>query len=132
MKTILIFLVIGLLFYLLWISGSLIINQKRALLYLDIGGKDSHRRKVTFSSCTGYTKRVLNLSANCSYQFIFSSDITAGTARAEIQDKYKNILFSLDDTHPIQILNTGESKRYYLVFHFQKAGGTICLEWKEL
>ena len=96
MKIVLIFLVVCLLFYMLWISGYLIINQKRALLYFDCRGKDSTSRKITFSSCTGYTKRVLNLSKNHSYQFSFFSDITKGTAIAEIQDKNKNVLFSLD------------------------------------
>lgn len=138
MKIVLIFLVICLLFYILflfyilWISEYLIINQKRALLYFDRRGKDSTSRKITFSSCTGYTKRVLNLSKNHLYQFSFSSDITKGTAIAEIQDKNKNVLFSLDNIHPVQNLDTSQISRYYLVFRFQKADGTICLEWKEL
>ena len=132
MKIVLIFLVVCLLFYMLWVSGYLIINQKRAILYFDRRGKDSNSRKITFSSCTGYTKRVLNLSKNHLYQFSFSSDITKGTAIAEIQDKNKNVLFSLDNIHPVQNLDTSQISRYYLVFHFQKADGTICLEWKEL
>ena len=132
MKIVLIFLIVCLLFYILWISGYLIINQKRALLYFDRRGKDSASRKITFSSCTGYTKRVPNLSKNHSYQFSFSSDITKGTAIAEIQDKNKNVLFFLDNIHPVQNLNTAQISRYYLVFRFQKADGTICLEWKEL
>lgn len=132
MKIVLIFLIVCLLFYMLWVSGYLIINQKRALLYFDRRGKDSASRKITFSSCTGYTKRVLNLSKNHSYQFSFSSDIAKGTAIAEIQDKNKNVLFSLDNIHPVQNLNTAQISRYYLVFRFQKSDGTICLEWKEL
>ena len=131
MKIVLIFLIVCLLFYILWISGYLIINQKRALLYFDRRGKESSR-KITFSSCTGYTKRVLNLSKNHLYQFSFSSDITKGTAIAEIQDKNKNVLFSLDNIHPVQSLDTSQISRYYLVFRFQKADGTICLEWKKL
>ena len=98
MKIVLIFLVVCLLFYILWISGYLI----------------------------------MNLSKNHSYQFSFSSDITKGTAIAEIQDKNKNVLFFLDNIHPVQNLDASQISRYYLVFRFQKADGTICLEWKEL
>lgn len=71
MKIVLIFLVVCLLFYILWVSGYLIINQKRALLYFDRRGKDSSSRKITFSSCTGYTKRVLNLSKIIRISFLF-------------------------------------------------------------
>lgn len=55
---IILFLALFLLFYFLWINGHLILNRKRALLFVG-----SFRRKdnceLTFLSCTGSVKKVI-------------------------------------------------------------------------
>ena len=68
-------------FYLLWLNGMLVINCKRALLYLDVRAGAPNSRKVTFSGCTGYTRRVLRLSRNCRYRFTLSCNVTKGMLR---------------------------------------------------
>ena len=47
--------IMGIAFYFLYINGYLVTNAKRAVMYIgSLGG-----RKATFTSCTGYTKRVI-------------------------------------------------------------------------
>lgn len=116
-------------FYLLWRNGLLILNCKRALLYLDT--RIPNGRKVTFGSCSGYTKRALRPSSRCRYRFILSGETTRGKARAEIRGRGREVLLSLDCENPSQTLDTGGGGRYYLVFCFEKADGTLSLSWMQ-
>lgn len=114
-------------FYLLWLNGMLVINCKRALLYLDVRAGAPNSRKVTFSGCTGYTRRVLRLSCNCRYRFTLSCNVTKGTVRAEIHCKGANAPLLLGTEHPSQLLASG---RCELVLFFEQADGTLQLTWE--
>jgi len=49
------------LFYFLWVNGYMILNAKRALLFVgSLRGKN--KCEVSFSSCSGYVKKVINLT----------------------------------------------------------------------
>ena len=54
-KIIILFCMIGILSYLLYINGYMVVASKRALMFLS----SKRGRKAMFSSCTGYIKRVI-------------------------------------------------------------------------
>nr|MDE7297452.1 hypothetical protein [Lachnospiraceae bacterium] len=61
-------------FYLLYINGWMIINAKRAVMY--IGSRRGNQ--ATFSSCTGYIKRVVRFRESRTYHFTFEPELSAG------------------------------------------------------
>ena len=49
------------LFYFLWVNGYMILNAKRALLFVgSLRGKN--KCEVSFSSCSGYVKKVIKFN----------------------------------------------------------------------
>lgn len=91
------------LFYFLWVNGYMILNAKRALLFVgSLRGKN--KCEVSFSSCSGYVKKVI---------------------------KFKNKETILDLTPEIKtgMLTVDEKCRYYLMLKFEKADGKIKLQW---
>lgn len=123
-------LVVGMpiLFYLLWIKGYLVINTKRAMLFVgSIRGKD--RCKIRFSACSGVVKRVLNFSEMRKYTFNFHGEITKGDVSIEILNREKEVKLQLSPSAPTGTLLPEEKERYYLVMKFQRADGEYELTW---
>ena len=116
----------GTAFYLLYINGFVVINAKRAVLYFGfMGGK-----KATFTSCTGYTKRVIKFDASGPVHFQLNLELSKGEVTMELLDAAKQCVLKLDRTNPSSVLQIDAKKRYYLVFRFQSATGNYLLTWE--
>ena len=112
-------------FYLLYINGYLVINAKRALIYIgSMGG-----RKATFTSCTGYTKRVVKFKESKDIHFHFDLELTKGDVTMELLDESKQCILQLDHTNQHARIHIETKKRYYLVFRFKSASGRYLLTW---
>ena len=60
MKLAIVFISMLVLFYFLWVNGYMILNAKRALLF--VGSlRWKNKCEVFFSSCSGYVKKVIKL-----------------------------------------------------------------------
>ncbi|MEM1485564.1 hypothetical protein V6615_11895 [Oscillospiraceae bacterium PP1C4] len=123
-------LAIGLpiLFYILWIKGYLVVNTKRAILFVGSLRKKS-RCKIRFLSCSGVAKKVLNFSEVRSYTFNLDSKITKGNVSIEILNKHKDIKLELKPSVTTGTLFVEEKEMYYLIFKFDKADGEYELTW---
>ena len=116
----------GTAFYLLYINGFVVINAKRAVLYFGFMGG----RKATFTSCTGYTKRVIKFDTGGPMNFDFHLELSKGEVVMELLDSTKQCVLKLDRTNPRATLSVDAPKRYYLVFRFQSASGNYLLTWE--
>lgn len=116
----------GAAFYLLYINGFAVINAKRAVLYFGFMGG----RKATFTSCTGYTKRVIKFDTSASMNFNFHLELSNGEVTMELLDSAKQCVLKLDHTNPRATLSVDSKKRYYLVFRFRSASGSYLLTWE--
>lgn len=119
-------MIMGIVFYWLYTNGYLVINAKRALVYVgSMGG-----RKASFTSCTGYTKRVVTFRESGSVDFRFDLELSKGDVAMELLDASKNCILRLDPAVQHAQIPIEAKKRYYLVFRFHSASGRYLLTWE--
>ena len=82
-KLIFILPLIGVLIYLLYVGGYLVINSKSAVMY--IGSRRGKRAQ--FSGCNGYIKRVVKFKENREYHFVLSTELSKGEVSVELWDR---------------------------------------------
>ena len=116
----------GIMYYLLYANGYLVINSKRAVKYIG----SMRGRKASFTSCTGYIKRVIKFKEDGSVQFYLDLDVSRGEVIMELFDETKECILKLDNTKQSANILVEASKRYYLVFRFRAASGSYLLSWK--
>ena len=124
-KTIILLLIIGIVFYLVYINGFLSIQSKRAILYIGSLKGNSAR----FSSCTGYSKRVIRFRDSRIYCVAFDSELTKGDVSVEILNSAKQTVACLSLNTPNGRIDAEKGKRYYLLIRFQSATGRYILSW---
>ena len=123
-----IFITMSVLFYLLWINGYMILNVKRAVLF--VGSlREKNKCKFTFSSCSGYVKKVIKFKESRGYTFNLDCDVSKGNIHVIVKNKNKETLLDLTPTIKTGLLTVDEKCRYYLVFKFEKADGELKLQW---
>ena len=124
-KMIALWLVLGAGFYLLYSNGYLAMASKRAVMY--VGSKRGKAAK--FSSCSGYTKRIIKVQETKQYQFSFDCNLTAGTVLVEVLDASKKMILTLDETHRCADVDLEKGKRYDLIVRFEAASGDYVIDW---
>ena len=124
-KMIALWLVLGAGFYLLYRNGYLAMASKRAVMY--VGSKRGKAAK--FSSCSGYTKRIIRVQETKQYRFSLDCNLTAGTVLIEVLDAAKRPILSLDETHRCAAVDLEKGKRYNLIVRFKSASGDYVLDW---
>ena len=125
-KVIILFLIIGMVFYLLYINGFLTIQSKRAVLYIGSIRGNSAR----FSSCTGHTKRIIKFKDSKTYRVVFEPVVADGSISIEILDSAKQQIICLDTINRSGNIYAEKGKRYYLLVRFKSATGRYTLNWK--
>ena len=125
-KVIILLIIIGIVFYLLYINGFLSIQSKRAILY--VGSLRGNRAK--FVSCTGYTKRIIRFEESKTYRIVLNAELSAGKLSVAILDSEKKKLFLLNRHIQNGVIYAEKGKRYYLVFRFKSATGNYSLKWE--
>ena len=124
-KMIALWLVLGVAFYLLYSNGYLAMASKRAVMY--VGSKRGKAAK--FSSCSGYTKRIIRVQETKQYRFSLDCNLTAGTILVEVFDASKKPILTLDETHRCAAVDLEKGKRYELIVRFKSASGDYVLDW---
>ena len=124
-KMIALWLVLGVAFYLLYSNGYLAMASKRAVMY--VGSKRGKAAK--FSSCSGYTKRIIKVQESKQYRFSLDCNLTAGTILVEVLDASKKMILTLDETHRCAAVDMEKGKRYDLIVRFKSASGDYVLDW---
>ena len=124
-KMIAFWLVLGVGVYLLYSNGFFVMTSKRAVMY--VGTRRGKAAK--FTSCSGYTKRIIKVRESKAYHFSFDCNLTAGTILVEILDTSKNTVLTLDEAHRSASVDLEKGKRYTLVCRFKAASGNYVLDW---
>ena len=106
----------------LYAQGHAVIQSKRAVLYLE----RRRGREAKFSSCTGFTRRVLPLEEKRAYHVRLDCSLSSGDLSVEIQDRQKRPVVSLSCLSPIATF-TAEKQRYWLVVRYEGASGNYSL-----
>lgn len=117
------------LFYVLYINGFMIWNNRRALMFIGSLRGDG-ACKARFNVCSGVMKRVIRFKESKVYHFNLDINLTEGSLEVRVLDKDKNVVVLLDHNTCEYELMVESKKRYYLVFEFKKASGEYVLEWK--
>ena len=115
-----------LLFYILYINGYMVMNSKRALMYVGV----AWGKRASFTSCSGYTKRVIKLDEPRTYYFDLNLELNKGDVTVEILDRQKQCLLSLDQNTAQGSINVEKGNRYYMVVRFRAASGNYAIDWK--
>ena len=125
LKSILIMAALLAVFYLLYINGYMIINAKKATLFL---GKD-RGKYARFASCSGFMKRVIRFKESRKYEFCFETELEKGKVSIELWDnKQEKVLFLTNQG--CQTVTLESKKRYYLILKFESATGSYHIDWK--
>ena len=125
-KTILILLVITAIYYILYINGYLVFNNKKALTF--VGSKRGN--KASFSSCTGTLKRVVKFDTDKICKVTLDCQLSKGEMSARLLDSAKREIMHLTSVNQTAAVNVEKGKRYYLVFDFKSASGSYELKWE--
>ena len=128
MILVIVFISMLVLFYFLWVNGYMILNAKRALLFVgSLRGKN--KCEVSFSSCSGYVKKVIKFNESREYTFKLDGDISKGSIHVIVENKNKETILDLTPEIKTGMLTVDEKCRYYLMLKFEKADGKIKLQW---
>mgnify|MGYP003292195590 CR=1 FL=1 len=124
-KMFILFGLIGILSYLLYINGYMVVTSKRAFMFL--GSKRG--KKALFSSCTGYIKRGVKFKESKPYHIDFKSELEKGEVTLELLDAKKQILLSLNGSEASEI-KVENGQRYYMIIRFKSASGNYEVAWE--
>ena len=128
MILVIVFISILVLFYFLWVNGYMILNAKRALLFVgSLRGKN--KCEVSFSSYSGYVKKVIKFNESREYTFKLDGDVSKGSIHVIVENKNKDTILDLTPEIKTGMLTVDEKCRYYLMLKFEKADGKIKLQW---
>ena len=122
---ILILPLLAVLFYVLYVNGWLIVNAKRAVMYVG----SLRGRKAVFTSCTGYIKRVVKFRSGGTRHLALDVQLSQGELSVELLDSAKRTVARLDSGSPGADVSVERGRRYYLVVRFQSATGRYTLSW---
>lgn len=124
-----IIIAMGILFYILYINGYLIINAKKAVMF--VGTIRGNRGcKANFTSCAGTIKRIIRFKESKTYHFELISQLSKGELLVEILDSAKQPILRLDGNNQSADINVNAKQRYYMVFRFHSATGKYELSWR--
>ena len=97
--------------------GFLTLTSHASLLYV------GSIWRARFSKCNGTFKKVIKLDEAKPYTFELKAKLTQGAVSAEILDRNKNVILSLDEQTATGKLFTKEKACYLLVVKIKKASG---------
>lgn len=82
---------------------------------------------ASFSSCSGYLKRVIKFKENGIYTFVLDVELSKGDISIELLDSTKQKIMQLNCTNRIESITVDKKEKYYLVINFRSATGSYAL-----
>lgn len=122
-KAVLLFIILTGIFYFLYNMGYMVINSKSAVSY--VGSMKG--TGATFTSCSGYIKRIVRFKEDKTYTFVLNAELTKGDMSVELLDSAKQKIMCLTQSDPYAVIDVVKNKRYYLVVNFKSATGRYSL-----
>ena len=125
MKLGLLCLVMGIVMYLLYRNGWMVISSKRAVTFVG----SNRGKSASFSGCSGSIKRIIRFSEDREYRFFLDAALTKGNMSVSLLGPDKKALLQLTDSMPQASATLEKGKRYVLVLRFRSATGRYALQW---
>ena len=125
--TVSIVFIIGITFYFLYINGFMWMQKKRAVTY--VGSMKGN--KASFTSCTGYMKRVIRFKESKTCHLLMETELSNGDVSVEILDSEKQLVANLSSHVQSGDFDVEKGKRYYLIIRFRSATGGYVLHWNQ-
>lgn len=123
MHAVIILIVIFLVLYLLYESGFIALQSKRAMLFTaSINGM-----KARFGSCTGKITRVVRFREQKEYTIRFEKTTQKGSVRLFLYDSEKNAVIESGEEETYT-LSPVPGKRYIMCVRMEKASGSYRID----
>ena len=122
-KAVILLAALAAIFLLLYDRGYRVINAKSAASF--IGSPKG--TGASFTSCNGYTKRIVRFQADGTYTFILNADRSKGSISVELQNAEKQRVLLLDPTNSRASITAEAKKKYFLITRFHSASGRYSL-----
>ncbi len=122
-KTVLLFVGIGVVCALLYNQGYLVLQSKSAVSF--VGAKRG--TSARFTGCSGYIKRIVRFKAEGTYTFVLDAELSKGDMSVELLDPAKHTLMRLDPANPSASVTVEHKKKYVMILRFASATGRYTL-----
>ena len=122
MLIILLGILIGI-FIFLYSQGYLVLKSISAVTF--IGSAKGNR--ASFSSCSGYVKRIIRFKADGTHTFVLDADLRKGDMSVELLDSARQQIMLLNCSNRSASIPVERKKKYLLVIHFRSATGSYAL-----
>ncbi len=120
------FLFVGIMCYILYIKGFLVVGTRVAVMFRGY----FKMNKASFCFCTANMKRVLRFKEDKLIQLSLDCEITKGTFEVKIVDASKQTILSMDENKRTAVFRAKKKEKYYLIFNFKSASGKYELKWE--
>ncbi len=122
-KAVLLLAALAAIFLFLYDRGYMIVNSKSAAFFVGSPRGTGAR----FTSCNGYTKRIVRFKTDATITFFLAADLTKGDLSVELLDAAKHPVMRLDRAAPRASITVEQKKKYYLITKFRSATGRYSL-----
>ena len=118
-------LVMGIVMYLLYRNGWMVLSSKSAVTFIG----SNRGKSATFSGCSGSIKRIIRCKEDREYRFFLDAALTKGDMSVSLLGPDKRELLRLTESMPQGAVTLEKGARYTLVLRFRSATGRYVLQW---
>ena len=118
-------LVMGIVMYLLYSNGRMVLSSKSAVTFIG----SNRGKSATFSGCSGSIKRIVRCREDREYRFFLDAALTKGDMSVTLLGPDKRELLRLTESMPQGSVTLEKGTRYTLVLRFRSATGRYALQW---
>ena len=118
-------LVMGIVMYLLYRNGWMVLSSKSAVTFIG----SNRGKSATFSGCSGSIKRIVRCREDREYRFFLDAALTKGRMSVSLLGPDKRELLQLTESMPLGAVTLEKGTRYTLVLRFRSATGRYALQW---
>ena len=118
-------LVMGIVMYMLYRNGWMVLSSKSAVTFIG----SNRGKSATFSGCSGSIKRIVRCREDREYRFFLDAALTKGRMSVSLLGPDKRELLQLTESMPLGAVTLEKGTRYTLVLRFRSATGRYVLQW---
>ena len=118
-------LVMGIVMYMLYRNGWMVLSSKSAVTFIG----SNRGKSATFSGCSGSIKRIVRCAEDREYRFSLDAALTKGDMSVSLLGPDKRELLRLTESMPQGAVTLEKGTRYTLVLRFRSATGRYVLQW---
>ena len=110
-------------FMFLYSQGYMVFKSISAVTFVG----STKGNSASFSSCSGYMKRVIKFKEDGTYTFVLDAELSKGDMSIELIDSTKQKIMQLNCSNRSASITVEKTKKYYLIINFRSATGRYAL-----